>query len=220
MIIGIIFVAAGIIFGGNVLEVWDVDLFFDGWWTLFIIVPAVISMISSGIHSSNLLTFVVGVLLLLAAQGLFEFRLLWKLLIPAIFIWIGLTIIGKGFSKPRATPVPVKTVTNGSCKSFTAIFSGQEHRFDNTEFTGATITCVFGGLDLDLRNAIIRNDVSISSTNIFGGTDILLPPYVKCVVDDVPVFGGTDMKFSSSPDENAPTVYIRSVSVFGGMDVK
>ena len=36
---GLAFIALGIILILNVTQVTDIDLFFDGWWTLFIIVP-------------------------------------------------------------------------------------------------------------------------------------------------------------------------------------
>jgi len=40
IIVGLIFLSLGIILFGNNLKLWDINLFFDGWWTLFIIVPS------------------------------------------------------------------------------------------------------------------------------------------------------------------------------------
>ena len=45
LIWGLIFVAVGIIFGGNALNIWYIDIFFPGWWTLFLIIPGLISMV-------------------------------------------------------------------------------------------------------------------------------------------------------------------------------
>ena len=36
---GIVLVAAGVLLGLNAFGITDIDIFFDGWWTLFIIVP-------------------------------------------------------------------------------------------------------------------------------------------------------------------------------------
>ena len=36
---GLVFIAVGIIVGLNSFKVTNIDLFFNGWWTLFIIVP-------------------------------------------------------------------------------------------------------------------------------------------------------------------------------------
>ena len=35
-ILGLLLVAAGLGFAGDVLDLWHFDLFFRGWWTLFI----------------------------------------------------------------------------------------------------------------------------------------------------------------------------------------
>ena len=43
---GIAIIALGILFGGNALGLFSLNVFFDGWWTLFIIVPSFISLIT------------------------------------------------------------------------------------------------------------------------------------------------------------------------------
>ena len=41
---GIVLVTIGIIFGLNELNITNINIFFDGWWTLFIIVPCIIGL--------------------------------------------------------------------------------------------------------------------------------------------------------------------------------
>ena len=36
---GLVFIIVGVIFGLNTLNITDINIFFDGWWTLFIIIP-------------------------------------------------------------------------------------------------------------------------------------------------------------------------------------
>ena len=36
---GVLIIALGVILGGNVMGIWDFDVFFPGWWTMFIILP-------------------------------------------------------------------------------------------------------------------------------------------------------------------------------------
>lgn len=38
-VIGFILIIIGVIIGLNAFHITNIDLFFDGWWTLFIIVP-------------------------------------------------------------------------------------------------------------------------------------------------------------------------------------
>ena len=46
LIWGLVLVIVGIILGGNALDLFHVDVFFDGWWTLFIIVPSLFGIAS------------------------------------------------------------------------------------------------------------------------------------------------------------------------------
>lgn len=41
---GIVFITIGIVIGLNALEITSINLFFRGWWTLFIIIPCVIGL--------------------------------------------------------------------------------------------------------------------------------------------------------------------------------
>ena len=59
---GLIFIVVGVVLAGNVFNFWHVSLFFDGWWTLFIIIPCVFSMFQGGVNVSNVLGTAVGVL--------------------------------------------------------------------------------------------------------------------------------------------------------------
>lgn len=61
---GIAVLAAGIIFLGSAFGFWEIGEM-SGWWTVFIIVPAIGSMIASGIDLLNVAAVAVGVWLLL-----------------------------------------------------------------------------------------------------------------------------------------------------------
>ena len=41
---GIVLIVLGLIFGLNALDITHIDIFFNGWWTLFIIVPCCIDL--------------------------------------------------------------------------------------------------------------------------------------------------------------------------------
>ena len=64
MFFGIAVVAAGIIFLGSAFGFWEISEL-SGWWTVFIIVPAIGSMIASGLDLLNVAAFAVGVWLLI-----------------------------------------------------------------------------------------------------------------------------------------------------------
>ena len=49
---GILFIFIGSIWALNATGIADIDIFFDGWWTLFIIVPSIIGIIDNPKDSS------------------------------------------------------------------------------------------------------------------------------------------------------------------------
>ena len=87
---GIILVVVGVIIALNALEITDIDIFFDGWWTLFIIVPCFIGIFTSDEKFGSVLGVAVGVFLLLCCQDILEFSMLWKLGLPVIIVAVGL----------------------------------------------------------------------------------------------------------------------------------
>ena len=88
-ILGLIFIVIGIIIMLNALDVTNIDIFFDGWWTLFIIIPSLVSLINQKDITGSLIVLFIGVLLLLSAQNVLDFDIIWKLLLPAIMIILG-----------------------------------------------------------------------------------------------------------------------------------
>ncbi|MFV0343641.1 MAG: LiaF transmembrane domain-containing protein [Anaerocolumna sp.] len=219
LIWGIIFIVAGVGFAGNVLDLWDFNLFFRGWWTLFIIIPCLVGLIQNGYSSGNVIGLVIGGLLLLSMQGIFDFAIVGKLIVPLIFILIGLSIIFKNlFQKEIASRINIKF--QGGNSEHSAIFAGNSYRMTGEKFMGTTINAIFGGVELDLRDAIIEEDVVINASAIFGGIDISVPYNVKVKVSNVPVFGGVSNKVPTARDLNAPTIYLNSTCMFGGIDIK
>lgn len=216
---GLFFVLIGIGFAGNALWGWGFTLFFDGWWTLFIIVPCTISLIQNGFRAWPFGGLVIGIFLLLADRGIVDGDILAKLIVPFIFILIGLSIIFKNILL-REYSHHKNVQYQGGTSEYSAIFAGRRDRITGEKFMGTTINAIFGGIDLDLRNAIIDEDIIINASAIFGGINIFVPTNVKVKISNVPIFGGVDCKYNDSTDPNAPTILINSTCMFGGIDVK
>ena len=92
---GIAFIVVGLILAGNALGITNIDIFFDGWWTLFIIVPCFIGLFNDSDKTGNVIGLVIGGALLLACQGLLNFEMVWKLVVPVALVIIGVSIIFK-----------------------------------------------------------------------------------------------------------------------------
>ena len=220
VILGVLVIALGVFFGGQALGLWQqYKVSFDGWWTLFIIVPCVISIANGGFNPFNTIGAGVGVLLLLSAQNVLRDGLGYELIAPYIVVIFGLSLI---FKKPIRFKKECNTGIYAGNKgdNYFAIFGGNSPKFDGIDFRGANSYAIFGGIDLKLQSAIIRRDCVINCYTIFGGTDVFLPPNVKCIVESTPILGSVENRFVSEAGENAPTVIIRAISIFGGTDIK
>lgn len=228
---GLFFILIGVGIAGNVMNIWDFELFFDGWWTLLIIIPCFISMIQTRFSTGSTIGFIIGVLLLMNYQLDFHFNI-WQLIIPIILVFIGIRLMFQGTFRKRINYDQTynyssdsngnstgTNYTNANKSEYSAIFSSN-HVHITEQFFGTSLSSAFGAIVLDLRDAQITGDVVINASAIFGGIDIFLPNTVKVKINNVPVFGGVSNKHMQSADPAAPTVYIDSTCMFGGIDIK
>lgn len=205
---GTLIIIIGIIFLGNNLNWWDFEIFFDGWWTLFIIIPSIISLVKERTYFSSTIFILLGILLFLSCQEIIEWKLIWQIMVPVFIILLGLSIILK--------PKPVKKNSNQT--EYIGIFSGTEEKLKDN-FEGSTCTAIFGGVDLDITEANIKEDTVIDCTSIFGGITIKVPDNVKVKVIGTPLFGGVENKAKQNKN-NSITIYINYLCIFGGIEVR
>ena len=210
---GVVLILIGIVLGGNALDLFHVDVFFDGWWTLFIIVPCIFGLVSDRDKTGSLVGLVVGILLLLSCQNIIDFDVIWKLIVPIIIVGIGLSLILKNTTDKKEA----KAI---SCDDEVyATFSAQKVNVEN-EFKGTNLNAIFGGIELDLSKAKIKNDVVINTTAVFGGIDIKVPEDVNVKVKSTCIFGGVDDDDRKVEGEKKKTIYINATCIFGGVDIK
>ena len=218
---GLVFIALGVIIGLNSFGITNINFFFDGWWTLLIIIPCTIELFRSRDKTGNLIGIATGVALLLACQGILTFDMLWKLALPVILVIIGLSLVFKDaiFGKKSAA-FKRTSDRKGQEDTHFAAFGSKNIRYDGQVFYGNDLTAVFGGVTCDLRNAVIDEDVIINANVTFGGIDILVPDNVNVEIKSTAIFGGVADKRRVSNLPSAPTVYVSGICLFGGVDIK
>lgn len=77
---------------------------------------------------------------------------------------------------------------------------------------------LFGGVELDLRDVTLKEDLMIDCFCLFGGVDIRLPENVKLEISGTPILGGIENKYRNKEDSKV-TIYVNHVTIFGGMDL-
>lgn len=120
-------------------------------------------------------------------------------------------------TSPRVDPVSASDVPD----RMVAIFSGSERKGPWRVRRRIESYAVFGGADLDMREATFESPVTeITGLWCFGGMDIKVPAGVAVRNETIGIFGGSDVKNVSEPEPGAPVLVIKGLALFGGVSVK
>jgi hypothetical protein len=102
-----------------------------------------------------------------------------------------------------------------------AIFGGVTRKGDWRVRRKTQSFALFGGMDLDMREAVFEAPlVEISGFWCFGGLDIKVPEGMQVRDETAGVFGGTDIRDLGEPLAGAPTLVIKGLVLFGGVSVR
>lgn len=215
---GVVLILAGLGFAGKALGLWHFSIFFRGWWTLFIIIPCVVSIAQKGFEPLPTAGLIIGGGFLLSAWGILPNGAVFKMFFPILLVVIGCNILCKNSSQKKHFK-GTGTAYHSDSPEYNAIFGGQKISCNNEVFTGATLNSIFGGIDLDLRNGYMQEDIVINCTTVFGGIDIRVPSTINVQVSSVPIFGSVDNHVKSR-NPGAPTIFVNATCIFGGIDIK
>ena len=214
IVIGALLVAVGVIYILGAFGIADINISLDGWWTLFIIVPCLNGVITSKDKTGNLIGLAVGIMLLFAAQDVFEYDMIWKLIVPVIIIALGIKMIKK------STTPNQKGIVKGS-KEHLTVLGTKTVDYTDEEITVAKIGAVFGGAKCNLTKAVIKDGSQVEVFCAFGGADIIVPENINIKINTFCLFGGiSDKRVIKETDKDAPVLNINGFCIFGGADIK
>jgi len=91
LVAGIVLIAIGALVLADRMGWIGFDPFFNGWWTLFLIIPGIVSMSRQGIRVGNALLTAVGAILFLQEQGVN----LTGYLLAIVLVVVGVVMIVK-----------------------------------------------------------------------------------------------------------------------------
>ena len=218
---GVVLIGLGVIFGLNALEITDINIFFDGWWTLFIIVPSFISLFTDNDRTGDIIGIVIGVFLLLACQDIVDFELIFKLMVPAVLVIIGVSLLFKDSIKSKIkSEVKKLNKTSKDNKEYYATFGKQDINLSKEDINGSQLSAIFGGIECDLKDAKLDGDCVINASSIFGGITIYIPEDVNVVVVSTSIFGGVSDDRKNKNKDSKATLYINATCIFGGVEVR
>jgi len=117
---------------------------------------------------------------------------------------------------------PADATAGAQAGPIVAIFGGASRKGAWRVPLTSTVVTVFGGADLDLRDAILPGqEITIRAVSVFGGMSITVPPEMRVVDYGVAVFGGRDVA-ADTPESDRPgaaVLKLQGACVFGGVAV-
>ncbi|MBN1331389.1 hypothetical protein JW978_00700 [Candidatus Dojkabacteria bacterium] len=181
----------------------------------------------------SLILFIIGLFLLAKRKPVAGFILLFlgiffilsdileadieQYFFPLIIILVGLILMVRSFGLFKT---PISKHHEGDTLDDFAFFFGNERKIKSQNFKKASLTAIFGGNNIDLREAKPAGDtINIDTFSLFGGNEIIIPKGWKVKSSVLPLFGGVEDKTDSNSDSSV-TVLIEGVMIFGGIDVK
>lgn len=213
ILLAITLIVLGIIVGLNSLEITSINIFFDGWWTLIIIIPSLIGVIDDK-DTGSLVMLLVGILLLLNARGIFVLNVLWKLIIPIILVFMGINVLRNDvFSKSA------KKIENVNKKAvYNASFS-TKNNVVKEDVEALSVEAIFGENTIDLRNIEIKEDIYIKALAMFGEVKIITPKDQSIKLNANKFFGSVQNNNKNIVDENKKIININASAIFGEVDI-
>ncbi len=209
VLLGLSIIILGVLIGLNAIDLVNFSKFFNGWWTLFIIIPSISYLITSKDKAASIIFLLIGILLFLACRGLIDFSIVLKLILPVVLIGVGFHFIYSYYLHNK------KDRDNNEIGS---VFSSDNIKVTK-KYNGGYINSIFGVLTFDLTEADISKDIVIENTSIFGKTKIILPKDVNVIVRNINIFGKTTNNREKHSKKNTDTVFINTKNIFGGVDI-
>lgn len=215
-ILGVILIVCGMIYMLDILGIANINFSLNGWWCLFIIVPCLDGLLFGRDKIGSTVGLAFGILLMLAAQEVIEYEVVWNSIVPIIIIVIGMKTVRRSLGR-----VDKPKKADGESEEYNANFSSQSYDFSDREINVAKVGAVFGGSKCNLTDAKIKNGSRLNVFCLFGGAEIIVPENINLKINSFCLFGGISDKRAtqiSSPEN--PTLEINGCCIFGGADIK
>ena len=137
---------------------------------------------------------------------------------PLVFVCLGAYLVWRGFAGPRRA----RPLDTDAHLSAIAIMSGINRGSNSPTFSGADLTAVMGGCEIDLRQASIAAGTTaiVDVFAFWGGIDIRVPEDWTVVTRVTPLLGGVEDQTRPSQAAASKRVEIRGTAIMGGVVIK
>jgi predicted membrane protein len=222
---------------GSVLLLDRLDIIDFSWvfsWPFIFIGIGLYLMIRHGLKNGlGVILFLVGTVFLIRRENYIPDEY-YDYLLPGGIILVGLYLIISRSSKfsslsSDSEEVEYENLESSDLKGHQsdyitaeAVFASVKRRLITKDFKGGKITTAFGGADIDLSKAEMKESAVLNVEVTFGGLKLIIPPHWEIQTDVSNVFSGIEDKraFPSVDEADRKILYIKGSVSFGGLEVK
>ena len=140
---------------------------------------------------------------------------------PLLLVALGIFIVTKALKQHRG--ITPELARSEDFLTGTAIFGGFKRRMGTQSFRGGELTAIFGGYEVDLRQAALESgQARIDVFVLFGGGEIRVPEGWEIANRATAIAGALNdnTHHGPSPAEGRPCLVITGLILFGGTEVK
>lgn len=218
--LSIVIVALGGVLLLKNLEIINIswDIFWGTVWAAGFVLSGLVNIFNYRNKTSwiwGLLLVAIGILIGLNSYGIVDVSI-WKVFWPVVLIAAGLAMMFN--TSPKSVKRSKKLDKDGDGNEKIACFWGEEDAVKG-DYTGGSLVATFGGVDLDLRQAKIKDGSVIEIFTFCGGINITLPDDVIIENEVRGFLGGTDDK-TLPKDSAKKTLYLKGECILGGLEIK
>jgi hypothetical protein len=136
---------------------------------------------------------------------------------------IGLLTVGAwaGFAAAAATlkrALPSRGDEESDEVALVAIFDGIDLKSRSQAFRGGSMLAWYGGVAVDLREAVLAPDATLRVHSLFGGIAVRVPPEWRIESSANALMGGVEVRGAQDGPE-VPTLRLEGWALFGGIAV-
>lgn len=218
--LSIVIVALGGVLLLKNLEVINIswDIFWGTVWAAGFVLSGLVNIFNYRNKTSwiwGLLLVAIGILIGFNSYGIVDVSI-WKVFWPVVLIAAGLAMMFN--TSPKGVKRSKKLNKDNAGNEKIACFWGEEDAVKG-DYTGGSLVAIFGGVDLDLRQAKIKDGSVIEIFTFCGGVNITLPDDVIIENEVRGFLGGTDDK-TLPKDSVKKTLYLKGECILGGLEIK
>jgi len=214
LVMGLLIVVVGILFTLENVGVIDAHEY-RHYWPVGLIAVGLLKLWqgSGGAMFGGFIFVFAGVWLLLQTMGIVTVSL-WNLW-PMLLVFAGASMVWRGMHGGT-----VATADAYSTVSAMAVLAGVNRGNTSKTFRGGDLTAVFGGCQIDLRQAAIESEAVIDVFAMWGGIEIKVPENWSVSGRVTPILGGYEDKTRRVPDGTNQRLLVRGLVIMGGVEIK